>query len=43
MKEFFKFTFATIVGLLITGAIVCVFGIFFLMGVAACSGAETTV
>ena len=43
MKEFFKFTFATIVGLLITGAIVSVFGIIVLMGVAASSDAETTV
>lgn len=43
MKEFFKFTFATIVGLLITGAIISVFGIIILMGVAASSNSETSV
>ena len=43
MKDFLKFTLATIVGLLITGAIVTVLGIVTLLGFAATADTETAV
>lgn len=43
MKDFLKFTLATIVGLLITGAILTVLGIVTLLGFAATANTETVV
>ena len=43
MKDFFKFTLATIVGILVTGAVIVGFGIISLIGIWATSETETVV
>ena len=43
MKEFFKFTLATILGLLVTGFIFMIIGIASVAGLLASSETETTV
>ena len=43
MKDFFKITLATIVGILVTGAVIVGFGIISLIGIWATSETETVV
>ena len=43
MKDFFKFTLATIVGILVTGAVIVGVGIISLIGIWATSETETVV
>lgn len=43
MKDFLKFTFATIVGIVLSSIFMCVVGILILVGVASSSEAETVV